>query len=63
MQEGYSQASTQVMGHYLAVFWTAKADGSEPGDDSDLATLDVASMSAFSFVYDEVVAYRGDEGE
>ncbi len=63
LQEGYSQASTQVMGHYLAVFWTAKADGSEPGDDSDLATLDVASMSAFSFVYDEVVAYRGDEGE
>ena len=63
LQEGYSQASTQVMGHYLAVFWTAEADGSEPGDDSDLATLDVASMSAFSFVYDEVVAYRGDEEE
>ena len=63
LQEGYSQASTQVMGHYLAVFWTAKADGSEPGDDSDLATLDVAAMSAFSFVYDEVVAHRGDEGE
>lgn len=63
LQEGYSQASTQVMGHYLAVFWTAKADGSEPGDDSDLATLDVAAMSAFPFVYDEVVAHRGDEGE
>ncbi|MBR8741519.1 hypothetical protein [Nocardiopsis sp. MG754419] len=63
LQDGYSQASTQVMGHYLAVFWSAAADGSSPGEDSDLATLDVASMSAFGFVYDEVVAHRGDEGE
>ena len=61
LQDGYSQASTQVMGHYLAVFWSAKTDGSPPGEDADLATLDVASMSAFGFVYDEVVANRDDE--
>ncbi|GAB3717108.1 hypothetical protein [Nocardiopsis nanhaiensis] len=63
LEDGYSQANTQVMGHYLAVFWVADTDGSEPGDDSDLATLSVASMSAFSFVYDEVVAHNPEEEE
>lgn len=61
LQDGYSQASSQVMGHYLAVFWSAKADGSPPGEDTDLAVLDVVSMGAFGFVYDEVVANRPDE--
>ncbi|WP_017604473.1 hypothetical protein [Nocardiopsis alkaliphila] len=61
LQDGYSQASSQVMGHYLAVFWSAKADGSPPGEDADLAVLEVASMGAFGFVYDEVVASRPDE--
>ena len=55
LQEGYSQANTQVMGHYLAVFWVARTDGSDPGDDSDMATLSVASMNAVRYVYDEVV--------
>jgi hypothetical protein len=56
LEEGYSQANAQVMGHYLAVFWVARTDGSDPGDDSDMATLSVASMNAVRYVYDEVVA-------
>ncbi|MFB8767462.1 hypothetical protein VSQ78_07080 [Nocardiopsis alba] len=60
LQDGYSQASTQVMGHYLAVFWSGRVDGEPPGKDTDMATLNVASMNAFSFVYDEVVANRPD---
>ncbi|MEU3020334.1 MULTISPECIES: hypothetical protein [unclassified Nocardiopsis] len=64
LQEGYSQATTQVMGHYLAVYWVARTDGSPPGDDSGLATASVVSQSAFAFVYDEVVAHKPeDEGE
>jgi len=61
LQEGYSQATTQVMGHYLAVYWVARTDGSLPGDDSGLATASVVSQSAFSFVYDEVVAHKPEE--
>ncbi|WP_017587244.1 hypothetical protein [Nocardiopsis ganjiahuensis] len=64
LQDGYSQATTQVMGHYLAVYWVAAADGSPPGDDAGIATASVVSQSAFSFVYDEVVAHNPeDEGE
>ncbi|RKS09780.1 hypothetical protein DFP74_5525 [Nocardiopsis sp. Huas11] len=55
LEDGYSQANSQVMGHYLAVFWVARTDGSDPGDDSDMATLSVASMNAVRYVYDEVV--------
>lgn len=64
LQDGYSQATTQVMGHYLAVYWVAATDGSPPGDDTGIATASVVSQSAFSFVYDEVVANRpADEEE
>lgn len=56
LQEGYSQATAQVMGHYLAVFWVADTDGSPPGDNTDMATLSVASMDAARYVYEEVVA-------
>ncbi|MFD6952782.1 hypothetical protein A6A08_09900 [Nocardiopsis sp. TSRI0078] len=56
LQDGYSQANSQVMGHYLAVFWVAETDGSKPGDDTDMATLSVASMNAARHVYEEVVA-------
>ncbi|WP_047871116.1 hypothetical protein [Nocardiopsis sp. RV163] len=56
LRDGYSQATTQVMGHYLAVFWVADTDGSPPGDDTDMATLSVASMNAARYVYEEVVA-------
>lgn len=63
LQEGYSQATTQVMGHYLAVYWVARTDGSLPGDDSGLATASVVSQSAFGFVYDEVVAHKPEEEE
>ncbi|GAA1457338.1 hypothetical protein NE857_11825 [Nocardiopsis exhalans] len=63
LRDGYSQASTQVMGHYLAVYWVAATDGSPPGDDPGIATASVVSQSAFSFVYDEVVANRPAEEE
>ncbi|GHC88131.1 hypothetical protein GCM10007079_32850 [Nocardiopsis terrae] len=63
LQEGYSQATTQVMGHYLAVYWVASTDGSPPGDDSGIATASVVSQSAFGFVYDEVVAHKPAEEE
>ncbi|WP_046471665.1 hypothetical protein [Allosalinactinospora lopnorensis] len=54
LREGYSQATTQVMGHYLAVYWVARADGGEPGDDTTMATLNVVAMSASVAVYEEV---------
>ncbi|MFJ9552713.1 hypothetical protein ACIRPH_02795 [Nocardiopsis sp. NPDC101807] len=62
LQEGYSQANAQVMGHYLAVFWVADTDGADPGDNADLAKLSVASMNSTQFVYEEVVeAGRAEE--
>lgn len=63
LNEGYSQATTQVMGHYVAVFWTARQDGEEPGDNSDLATVNVASMNSVQFIYDEVVRNGGGTQE
>ncbi len=64
LHEGYSQATTQVMGHYLAVYWFAATDGSAPGDDPGIATIGAVSQSAFGFVYEEVVAHNPeDEGE
>ena len=59
LQDGYSQATTQVMGHYLAVFWSASVDGEAPGDESDLATVNVASMNSVQYVFDEVVRNGG----
>lgn len=63
LNEGYSQATTQVMGHYVAVFWTARQDAEEPGSDSDLATVNVASMNSVQFIYDEVVRNGGGSQE
>ncbi|WP_116245224.1 hypothetical protein [Nocardiopsis sp. FIRDI 009] len=56
LEEGFSQASTQVMGHYLAVFWVARTDGSPPGDDTDMASVRVAAMDTVLLPYEEVVA-------
>ncbi|GAB3461381.1 hypothetical protein GCM10027570_47240 [Streptomonospora sediminis] len=58
LHKGYSQATAQVMGHYLAVYWVASADGSEPGDDDTrtLSTLNVAAMNASTWVYRQVEA-------
>ncbi|CAM3975567.1 hypothetical protein GCM10009799_07550 [Nocardiopsis rhodophaea] len=61
LHEGYSQATAQVMGHYLAVFWVARADGSDPGDDDSMATLNVVAMDAAVYVYEEVGAARKQE--
>ncbi|CAL9399206.1 hypothetical protein SUDANB121_01436 [Nocardiopsis dassonvillei] len=61
LQEGYSEATAQVMGHYLAVFWVARTDGSPPGDDTDLATVSVASMNAVPYVYNEVIAAQAQQ--
>lgn len=63
LQDGYSQATTQVMGHYLAVFWSAGVDGEPPGDDSDLATVNVVSMNSVQYVFDEVVRNGGGSQE
>lgn len=61
LQNGYSEATAQVMGHYLAVFWVARTDGDPPGDDSGLATVSVASMNAVPYVYNEVVAAQAQQ--
>ena len=63
LQDGYSEATAQVMGHYLAVFWVARTDGSPPGDDTDLAKATVASMNALPYVYNEVVTVQGQQEE
>lgn len=63
LQDGYSQATTQVMGHYLAVFWSARVDGQPPGDESDLATVNVVSMNSVQYVFDEVVRNGGGSQE
>ncbi|SHJ25500.1 hypothetical protein SAMN05421803_104302 [Nocardiopsis flavescens] len=61
LQDGYSEATSQVMGHYLAVFWVARTDGSPPGDDTDLAKVTVASMNAVPYVYNEVIAAQAQQ--
>ncbi|GLU45919.1 hypothetical protein Nans01_02700 [Nocardiopsis ansamitocini] len=65
LQSGYSQATAQVMGHYLAVFWVARADGGKPGDDDSMATLNVVVMDSAVVVYErvhEAAAQEGGEG-
>lgn len=54
LHKDYSQATAQVMGHYLAVYWVARTDGAEPGDDDTLSTLNVAAMNASTWVYRQV---------
>ncbi|GAA4905618.1 hypothetical protein [Streptomonospora salina] len=54
LHKDYSQATAQVMGHYLAVYWVARTDGAEPGDDDTLSTVNVAAMNASTWVYRQV---------
>ncbi|WP_017540497.1 hypothetical protein [Nocardiopsis halophila] len=54
LHQGYSQASTQVMGHYLAVYWVARADGGEPEEDTSMAEVNVVAMDAAVWVYEQV---------
>lgn len=62
LQTGYSQASTQAMGHYLAVYWVAPTDGSAPeADDTGLAEAGVLAMDASIWVYEQAVAAKGDD--
>ncbi|WP_306369135.1 hypothetical protein [Nocardiopsis sp. CC223A] len=61
LRDGYSEATAQVMGHYLAVFWVADTDGGPPGDDTDLAKVTVASMNAVPYVYNEVIAAQAQQ--
>ncbi len=61
LQEGHSQATTQVMGHYLAVYWVARADGGQPDDGTAMAELNVVAMNASTAVYEEVSTAREDE--
>ncbi|GAA3727235.1 hypothetical protein HDA32_003657 [Spinactinospora alkalitolerans] len=61
LQKGYSQATSQVMGHYLAVFWVARTDGGEPEDDDSMATLNVVAMDAAVSVYEKVRDTASDD--
>jgi len=62
LHTGYSQATAQAMGHYVAVFWVARADGAEPSGDDSMATLNVAAMDAALVVYEQVRdAKEGEE--
>ncbi|GAA1098922.1 hypothetical protein [Nocardiopsis composta] len=63
LHEGYSQASVQVMGHYLAVFWVARTNGEEPDKDTSMATAGVVAMDAAVWVYEEVSRAKDDGGE
>ncbi|MFW5417443.1 hypothetical protein J0910_12600 [Nocardiopsis sp. CNT-189] len=63
LHEGYSQASVQVMGHYLAVFWVARTSGEEPDKDTSMATAGVVAMDAAVWVYEEVSRAKDDGGE
>ncbi|MBB6172369.1 hypothetical protein HNR23_002429 [Nocardiopsis mwathae] len=62
LHEGYSQATSQVMGHYLAVFWVARTDGADPGNDDSMAALNVVAMDAATYVYQEVGAAKKQQG-
>ncbi|QVQ53086.1 hypothetical protein J4H86_04635 [Spiractinospora alimapuensis] len=60
LHEGHSQATAQVMGHYLGVFWVARADGEPPEDDDSLASVNVAVMDAALEIYRRVNGANGD---
>lgn len=60
LHEGHSQATAQVMGHYLGVFWVARADAEPPEDDDSLASVNVAVMDAAVEIYRRV---NGADGE
>jgi hypothetical protein len=61
LHTGYSQATSQVMGHYLAVYWVARSDGGAPGDDETMATLNVVAMNASRWVYQQVGAAQEEQ--
>lgn len=61
LQEGYSQATTQVIGHYLAVYWVARTDGELPEDDDSLASLNVAVTEAAVPVFEWVNAASSED--
>ncbi|GAA3743610.1 hypothetical protein [Salinactinospora qingdaonensis] len=54
LHKGYSQATAQVMGHYLALCWVARADGGQPEDSDSIATINVVTMDAAVSVYEQV---------
>ncbi|MDA2808899.1 hypothetical protein [Nocardiopsis suaedae] len=63
LHQGYSQASAQVMGHYLAVYWVARADAGEPDEDTAMAKVNVVAMDAAVWVYEQVGrAKEAEEG-
>ncbi|MDS1269342.1 hypothetical protein RIF23_03420 [Lipingzhangella sp. LS1_29] len=61
LQDGYSQATAQVIGHYLAVYWVARSDGESPGDDDSLASLNVAVTEAADPVFEWVNAANAED--
>lgn len=54
LQKGHSQATTQVMGHYLAVHWVARTDGAAPDEGTAMAEVNVVAMNASEAVYKEL---------
>ncbi|WP_182879032.1 hypothetical protein [Microbispora sp. H10949] len=55
----YSEASAQVMGHYLGVAWIGRTDGAEPGETDDFVMLGLAVREAERAVFRRVVAVAG----
>ncbi|WP_327045178.1 hypothetical protein OG320_26155 [Microbispora sp. NBC_01189] len=55
----YSEASAQVMGHYLGVAWIGRTDGAEPGENDDFVMLGLAVREAERAVFRRVVAVAG----
>ncbi|RNL86647.1 hypothetical protein [Halostreptopolyspora alba] len=54
LRQGHSQATTQVMGHYLAVHWVARTDGADPEEGTAMAEVNVVAMNASESVYKEL---------
>lgn len=59
----YSEASAQVMGHYLGVAWVGRADGAEPGEKDDFIMLGLAVREAEKAVFRRVVKVAGVPSE
>ncbi|GGL10255.1 hypothetical protein Sme01_32360 [Sphaerisporangium melleum] len=58
-QDGYSEASGHVMGHYAGLVWVARADGQEATPRDDFVTLTLAARAAEKAVYRRVVTAGG----
>ncbi|MFC4532893.1 hypothetical protein [Sphaerisporangium dianthi] len=58
-QDGYSEASGHVMGHYAGFVWVARTDGQEATPKDDFVSLALGARAAEKAVYRRVVAVTG----